>query len=225
MSTSWPRAVIFDLDGTLVDSAPDIALALNTAMAPMGAAPFDTAAVIKMIGGGAMAAIDRALAAASVEADGATRREILQRFMVAYSDVSAAGRGLFPGAQDLLGGLNADGIGCGICTNKAEDVAHVALKALAIGHHFRSIIGATERLPKKPDPAMLLANMAELGVTAADTVFIGDSPADHGVARAAGVPVILVDFGYTHTPVRELGADAVVSHLGEIRAAMRGLAS
>jgi phosphoglycolate phosphatase len=224
MTTTWPRAVIFDLDGTLVDSAPDIAEALNVAMAPLGAKPFDGAAVVKLIGGGAMAAIDKALLAASLEADSATRKDILKRFMVAYTDVSAKGRGLFPGAQDLLGGLTADGIACGICTNKAEDVAHVALDALGIKHHFRSIVGATDRLPKKPDPAMLQANMAHLGLAAADCVFIGDSPADHGVARAAGVPVVLVDFGYTHTPVHELGADAVVSHLGDIRAAIRGLA-
>jgi phosphoglycolate phosphatase len=223
MTSTWPRAVVFDLDGTLVDSAPDIAIALNTAMAPLGVAPFDTAAVVKLIGGGAMAAIDRALAAASLDADPATRSAILQRFMVAYRDVSAAGRGLFPGAQNLLSGLNASGIGCGICTNKAEDVAHVALDSLLIKQHFRSIIGATERLPKKPDPAMLHANMADLGATVADTVFVGDSPADFGVARAAGVPVILVDFGYTHTPVRELGADAVVSHLSEIPAALQAL--
>lgn len=223
MTTRWPRAVIFDLDGTLVDSAPDIAEALNTAMAPLGAKAFDTAAVIKLIGGGAMAAIDKALIAAEIEANPETRRSILQRFMVAYTDVSAKGRGLFPGADDLLVSLTGDGIGCGICTNKAEDVAHVALKALGIAHHFGSVVGASSRLPKKPDAAMLRANMAELGVTAAECVFIGDSPADHGVARAAGVPVILVDFGYTHTPVRDLGADAVVSHLCEIRAAIGSL--
>jgi phosphoglycolate phosphatase len=223
MTASWPRAVIFDLDGTLVDSAPDIADALNMAMQPLGAKPFAAADVIKLIGGGAMAAIDRAIIAASLDADQAMRRQILTTFIGHYKDVSARGRGLFPGAQELLGGLNEDGVACGICTNKAEDVADVALKALRIDHHFRSIVGASDRRPKKPDPAMLLANLAELGVSATDTVFVGDSPADHGVARAAGVPVILVDFGYTHTPVTELGADAVVSHLSEMRAAIRGL--
>jgi phosphoglycolate phosphatase len=192
-------------------------------MTPLGARPFDGAAVVKLIGGGAMAAIDKALLAANLEADSDARADILARFMVAYTDVSAKGRGLFPGAHELLGGLNADGVGCGICTNKAEAVADVALQALGIAHHFRSIVGASNRLPKKPDPAMLRANLAELGVASADCVFIGDSPADHGIARAAGCKVILVDFGYTHTPVRELGADAVVSHLSEIRSAMRGL--
>ena len=220
MASSWPKAVIFDLDGTLVDSAPDIAEALNYAMQPLGASPFAAADVVKLIGGGAMAAIDRALLAASLDADPVMRRQILATFMGAYKDVSARGRGLFPGAQELLGGLNDAGVGCGICTNKAEDVAVIALKALAIDHHFRSVVGGSDRLPKKPDAAMLLANMAELGVSAADTVMIGDSPADHGVARAAGAQVILVDFGYTHTPVTKLGADAIVSHLSEIPAAL-----
>jgi phosphoglycolate phosphatase len=223
MASTWPRAVIFDLDGTLVDSAPDIAEALNTAFVPHGVPAFDVAAVVKLIGGGAMAAIERALLTAGLARTPAEKQVLLSRFMVAYRDVSANGRGLFPGAQDLLGGLNGDGIACGLCTNKAEDVAAIALKALGIAHHFHSVVGASERLPKKPDPAMLRANMSELGVNPADCVFIGDSPADYGVARAAGVPVILVDFGYTHTPVRELGADAVVSHLNEIRAAISGL--
>jgi phosphoglycolate phosphatase len=225
MTSTWPRAAVFDLDGTLVDSAPDIALALNTALKPHGAMPFASVDVIKLIGGGAMAAIDKALIVASLEANPAMRAEILQAFMAAYIDVSAAGRGLFPGAQEMLGGLNASGVACGICTNKAEDVAAVALKALGIDHHFKSIVGASSRLAKKPDAAMLLHNMLELGVTPRDTVMIGDSPADYGVARAAGVPVILVDFGYTHTPVSELGADAIVSHLSEIPAALAAIGS
>ncbi len=225
MTINWPRAAVFDLDGTLVDSAPDIALALNTALKPHGAKPFASVDVIKLIGGGAMAAIDKALVVASLEADPDMRALILKTFMAAYIDVSAQGRGLFPGAQELLGELNAGGVVCGICTNKAEDVAAVALKALGIDHHFKSVVGASVRLAKKPDAAMLLHNMLELGVTPRETVMIGDSPADYGVARAAGVPVILVDFGYTHTPVSELGADAVVSHLREIPAALAAIGS
>ena len=122
-----------------------------------------------------------------------------------------------------MGDLNGRGIACAICTNKAEDVAAVALKALGIAHHFKSIVGASDRLPRKPDPAMLRANLNELGVWAEEAVFIGDSPADYGIARAAGVPVILVDFGYTHTPVTALGADAVVSHLRDIPAAIEAV--
>lgn len=223
MTSSWPRAVVFDLDGTLVDSAPDIAEALTVAMTPAGAKPFVAADVVKLIGGGAMAAIDKALITADLKVSDAEKQRIYDTFMDAYRGVSAKGRGLFDGAEELLGGLNGDGVGCGICTNKAEDVAAIALQALGIKHHFKSIIGASPRLPKKPDPAMLRANLNELGVWPEEAVMIGDSPADHGVARAAGVRVILVDFGYTHTPVHEIGADAVVSHLREIPAALRRL--
>ncbi len=223
MTATWPKAVVFDLDGTLVDSAPDIAEALTVAMGPLGAKPFIAADVVKLIGGGAMAAIDKALITANLDVDPVEKQRIFDIFMVAYKDVSAKGRGLFDGAHELLGGLNTAGVGCAICTNKAEGVAAVALKALGIAHHFKSVVGASDRLPRKPDPAMLRANLNELGVWAEEAVFIGDSPADYGIARAAGVPVILVDFGYTHTPVHELGADAIVSHLSEIPAAIRAI--
>lgn len=223
MPQGLPKAVVFDLDGTLVDSAPDIARALNAAFGPHGVPKFDVPAVVKLIGGGAMAAIEKALLAAGLASTPEEKQALLASFMMAYREVSTEGRGLFPGAKDLLNTLNAGGVGCGICTNKAEDVAGVALRALGIAHQFRSVVGASERLPKKPHPAMLLANLAELGVSPADAVMIGDSPADLGVARAAGVPVLLVDFGYSHTPVRELGADAVVSHLSEIPAALRSM--
>jgi phosphoglycolate phosphatase len=223
MPATFPKAVVFDLDGTLVDSAPDIARALNAALAPRGAPTFDVPAVIKLIGGGAMAAIEKALLVAGLEAEPGDKQILLAEFMVAYRTVSAEGRGLYPGAMDLLGGLNRQGIGCGLCTNKAEDVMAIALKALGIHEQFQIVIGASERLPKKPHLAMLEAALASLGVAPEHAVMIGDSPADLGVARAAGVPVVLVDFGYTHTPVRELGADAVVSHLSEVPAALRTL--
>ncbi len=223
MSHALPKAVVFDLDGTLVDSAPDIARALNAAFGPHGVPRFDVPAVVKLIGGGAMAAIEKALLSAGLARTPDEKQALLADFMTAYRAVSAEGRGLFPGAMDLLTGLNARSVGCGLCTNKAEDVTAVALKALGIDQHFQSVIGASERLPKKPHPAMLLAALDGLGVAPTDAVMIGDSPADYGVARAAGVAVILVDFGYTHTPVRELGADAVVSHLSEIPAALAAL--
>jgi phosphoglycolate phosphatase len=218
-----PKAVVFDLDGTLVDSAPDITRALNMTFEPMGAAPFATEHVHRLIGDGAVAAIKRGIVASGLTLSETEERDALRRFYIAYTEVSEEGRGLYPGAHDLLGSLQAQGIPLAICTNKAEPVALVALKALGIADYFGSIIGARETLAKKPDAAMVLAALAPYAVSPVRAVMVGDSPADYGAGRAAGTKVALVDFGYSRVPVRELGADAVVSSLAELEGVLRGM--
>ena len=138
----WPRAVVFDLDGTLVDSAPEIARALNAAFAPLGTKPFPVAAVHGFIGAGAPVAIKRAAAAAGVALAPAEIEPIMVRFFAAYREVSAEGRGLYPGAHELLAGLRAQGCRLGLCTNKAEDVNVIAVRALGIEGYFGAIAGA-----------------------------------------------------------------------------------
>lgn len=219
----WPRAIVLDLDGTLVDSAPDIQLALNAAFGPLGVAPFELAAVKGLIGGGAPAAIARAARMLELALSPDDGKAALARFYPVYADASRQGRGLYPGARELLDRLTADGIPLAICTNKAQPITDIAVKALGIETYFGSIIGARDDLPKKPDPAPLRLALAALGAEPKHAVMIGDTAADIGAAKAAGVASIAIGHGYSKVPVRELGADATVSHLGEVPEAIDNL--
>lgn len=214
------RSVVFDLDGTLVDSADDIAAALNGAMARRGIPAFAVDDVKMMIGGGSAALIEKAAIAAGLALDADGRADLLGEFMTIYKAVSAEGRGLYPGALELLGDLKRAGVHVALCTNKPEPVTHIAVKALGLTSYFDFVIGGRDDMPKKPQPHMLNACLDPFGIGVGDAVMIGDSGADHGAARAAGTAIVMVDFGYSKVPVASLGADAVVSHLSEIPAAL-----
>jgi len=222
--SGWPRAIVFDLDGTLVDSAPDIQLAINAAFAPLGVAPFDLERVKGLIGGGAPAAVARAAAMAGLTLSPGEEKAALERFYPVYAEASAKGRGLYPGAVELLSHLTERGVPLGLCTNKAQHITEIALKALGIGGYFRSVIGARDDLPKKPDAAPLLAAIAPLTAAPADALMVGDTAADIGAARAAGCRAIAIGHGYSRVPVSELGADGIIQRLSELPDALAALA-
>ncbi len=206
-TSAWPRAVVFDLDGTLVDSAPDIRLAINAAFAPLGVPPFDVDTVKTFIGGGGNVAIGRAAAKAGITLSEADTKAALDRFYPVYAEASGAGRGLFPGAIELLDHLTARGLPLGLCTNKAQPITDIALRALGIARYFKAIVGARDDLPKKPDPAMLVV----------------DSGADFGAAKAAGCRAVAIRHGYSRLPIEQLGADAIISTLAELPGTMDAL--
>ena len=212
----WPRAIVFDLDGTLVDSAPDIQLAINAAFAPLGVAPFDLERVKGLIGGGAPAAVARAAAMAGLTLSADEEKAALARFYPVYAEASAAGRGLYPGAAALLAHLTDRGVPLGLCTNKAQPITDIALEALGIRRYFKAVIGARDDLPKKPDAAPLLAAIAPLRFAPTDALMVGDTAADIGAARAAGCRSIAISHGYSRVPVSELGADGVIQRLSEL---------
>ena len=216
----FPKAVVFDLDGTLVDSAQDIARAINAGFEVMGTPPFTPHDVHRLVGEGAIVAINRAAAEAGVSLTEEKRALVMERFFAKYREVSAEGNGLYPGAKELLRGLRERGIKTALCTNKAEPVAHIAVKALGIADLLDVVVGARDDRPRKPFPDMVRACIDPVGVSVRDAVMIGDSKADLGAARAAGVPIILTSFGYSTIPLADLKPDAIIGHLDDVMRAL-----
>ncbi|MEO8651708.1 MAG: phosphoglycolate phosphatase [Hyphomicrobiaceae bacterium] len=219
-----PKAIVFDLDGTLVDSAPEIATALNTAMAEIGQPPFPLTEVQTFIGGGATVAVKRALAARGASITDTAFDAMMASFYKVYAEVSEAGNGLYPGVKETLSELRRRGLPLGVCTNKAEPIAAIALRALGIAPYFGAVIGARDDLPRKPAPDMLLAALVKLGARPAEALVVGDSRSDVGAARAAGCPVIAVSYGYAHGPVEDLRADRVIDHMLDLLLHLDGVA-
>lgn len=223
MAERWPDAVILDLDGTLIDSAGDIADALNAAVEQTGLAPFSEAQVRLMVGGGTRVLIERALDARAATSDRTLVERLHARFMEVYQTASIARTLVHRHGRELLAGLSGAGVRLAVCTNKPAGITEDVLAKLGLRTSFQAVVGGTDALPKKPHPAMLAAVLSTLGVPREGAVMIGDSGADVGAARAAGLPVIVVSFGYSRIPADELGADLVIDSLADAAGAIRDL--
>ena len=222
--TSLPT-IVFDLDGTLVDTAPDLINALNYILVREGMPPVPLHSARTMIGAGARRLLERGL-----ELDGRViELEDINRLTADFIDYYAAhiadASRPFEGLEAALDDLAARGCRFAVCTNKLEWLSKLLLDRLGLSARFSAICGADTFGISKPDPAILRQTVARAGGELSSTVMVGDAGPDIGVARRAGVPVIGVTFGYTEVPIADLKPDLLIHHMKELPAAVANLIS
>jgi len=210
------RAALFDLDGTLVDTAPDLTIALNTVLAAMDRPSFDVHAVRNMIGGGARKLIIHALE----QSGGVLGDDVIDRmhkdYLNYYSGAIAVESRPFEGCQDMLEELSSRGIAMGISTNKPQALAESLISELGLRHYFKAIRGWDSVTAPKPDKLHLLETLNAMGERPENAVMIGDSRHDQQAATNAGMPVALVTFGYTAEPIENVPAGRYLQSLREV---------
>jgi len=212
--------VVFDLDGTLVDTAPDLIDTLNALFRREGIAPVAFDEARQFIGGGARMLIERGLAATGRSVEPAAMDALYAGYVEAYADRIAELSRPFPGLETALDTLAARGFRFAVCTNKLERLSLKLLDALDLSRRFAFVCGQDTFGIQKPDPRVLEKTVSAAGGSLSVAVMIGDSKTDIATARAAQIPVIAVDFGYTDTPVRALDPDRVISHFDELPVAI-----
>lgn len=217
------RAVIFDLDGTLVDTAPDLMRATNHVLESLGRRPISMDEVRSFVGHGARALLTRGLAATGGLPEDYDVEPDYVRFVDYYSQNIAEGSTPFPGLIRLLDRLKAEGFGLGVCTNKLEGLSVQLLDALKLSPYFGAVVGPDTLGIAKPDPRPFREAVSRLGLVAPRALMVGDSETDILTARNAGVPVIAVPFGYTPKPVQDFGPDRMISHFDEAYEAIQDL--
>lgn len=217
--------ILFDLDGTLVHSAPDLVGALNQVLAENGHPPVEPGMGEKMIGLGGRILVVNGFAARGIDlVDMPDRLEHLtHRFLAIYESRIADETRPYPNVLTTLAQFIDAGWRLGVCTNKTERMARRLLDALDLSRLFHTITGGDTFGIGKPDPRPVLGSIQAVGGDPARALLVGDSAADIGGARAAGIPVIGVTFGYTDTPVAELGPDRVVDDFADVWPAAKAL--
>jgi phosphoglycolate phosphatase len=212
--------IAFDLDGTLVDTAPDLIATLNILLAEKGVPPVPLASARAMIGGGIKILIERALAEQGVPYTPADMDDLYEVYLQRYAAHIAVHSRPFPGLERALDQLADQGFRFAVCTNKLEWLSVRLLDALGLSQRFAAICGYDTFGTPKPDPDMLRKTVSKAGGDPARAIMVGDSATDIDTARAAGVPVVAVDFGYTETPVSLLNPDRIISHYDDLPAAV-----
>jgi phosphoglycolate phosphatase len=215
--------IVFDLDGTLVDTAPDLVAATNHALSDLGLPPLSAAVLRPQIGFGARRMIIEGLRITGTALPETEVDRLLARFLLYYEANIAAESRPFPGAVPVLERLRDAGARLAVCTNKRESLSRALLAALGLADHFAALAGRDTFPSSKPDPGHLLGTIALAGGAARQAVMIGDTRIDVATAKAASVPVVACAFGYSDVAVDELGADAVIRHFDELEDAISRL--
>ncbi len=219
-----PAALIFDLDGTLIDSAPDLHAAAERLLQPLGRRHLSVNEVALFIGDGVPKLVERCFEATGKKPPESEFQAHVATFIADYEPRSAELTTAYPGAIAAVKALREKGIKTVICTNKPYGATMEILKKLDLAPLFDAVIGG-DSLPgiKKPDPRHLEAGLAAINADKAAAAMVGDNANDVAASHALGIPVVLLSHGYTKTPTRELGAEAVIDHFDELEAALGGL--
>jgi phosphoglycolate phosphatase len=215
--------VVFDLDGTLVDTAPDLINALNFVLNREGLPAVPLKSARNMIGAGARKLLERGLEVDGRHVSPGDLDRLTGDFIDHYAAHIADQSRPFEGLAGALDHLSSQGCRFAVCTNKLEWLSKLLLDELQLSSRFSAICGADTFGVSKPDPAILQQTVARAGGHLASTIMVGDAGPDIGVARRAGVPVIGVDFGYTDVPMADLKPDRLIGHLRDLPVAVESL--
>lgn len=211
-----PPTIVFDLDGTLVDTAGDLIATLNAVLDREGLTPVDFNAGVAKIGSGARAMLQSAFAAGGRDLTPDRLEALFNDFLAHYDHHLADTSKPYPGVEAALERFDADGWRLAVCTNKYEAPARKLLDGLGLASRFSAIAGQDTYGVAKPDPRHLTQTILAAGGSADRAVMVGDSATDVDTAAAAGIPSIAVSFGYSQTPAANLGAAAVIDHFNEL---------
>ncbi len=216
-------SVVFDLDGTMVDTAPDLVIAANRTLNAYDIDAVDETVVKRFVGHGSKAMLRAAVKYLGYNVSERQLDEMSERFIAFYGEHIADESRPFPGFIEALTEMRQQGALLGVCTNKREKLSLKLLQALDLRDYFGAIVGADTLTVRKPDPAPLLETIARIGGDPARAIMVGDSETDAKTAKAARIPFIAVSFGYRNCAIEELEADAVIDHFSELIPAVRRL--
>ena len=219
MSPKGPLAgatLVFDLDGTLVDTAPDLVGTLNQMLVERGLPAVSLSSARPLVGGGARRMLEHGFREAGATFNAGAAPEMVERFIDLYLERIARESRPFPGVVEALDRLRGEGARLVVCTNKRTSLAQALLQELALIERFDVVAGPDAVSAHKPHPAHLIEAIRMGGGDLRRAVMVGDSDADARSAQAAGVPIVLVSYGYTEIPVESLGGNAVIDHFGAL---------
>lgn len=222
--TPWPAAVIFDLDGTLIESLPDIRHATNCTLGDFGLAPLDDRTTRGFVGKGSRHLLTQALMYHGRIPEDHEIDTAYMRFLHHYAKAPAEAGYVFPGVEDVLTRLGDDGHLLAICTNKPHKPSRQVLDAYGIGGFFDIIVGGDDVEKRKPHPDHLLETVRRLDLDRGDVVFVGDSENDIQAAVAADIRSVLLTYGYCSLPMDTLGADVIIDEFRDVPEAIASIA-
>ncbi len=213
--------IVFDLDGTLIDSVHDMRANLNLVLEGIGRRPLTTDETKGGIGHGARVLVEKALEQTGIAGSAGEIDRCLREFLDLYARNPVQLTPVFPGVLDVLGRLRADGVGLGICTNKPEATTRAVLDGLSLSGYFQAVACGDKVPHRKPDGRHVLLTMEMMGARSA--VMVGDSEADMAAARNACIPVIAVAYGYRHCPADDLDSDVLIDSFTDLPDALSRL--